>query len=98
MWTRATPLIGSRSNRGPMRTTSGFAIAASVFVIACGQHGGGGGGGGGGGPDSSTSAVPAFEIKSADVTLQPGEQITYCYYTHTSNTTTALVNKWVSDM
>ncbi|HEU0030674.1 MAG TPA: hypothetical protein VFQ53_08575 [Kofleriaceae bacterium] len=42
--------------------------------------------------------TPAFTITSADITLQPGEENTYCFYFHTPNTTTAAVGKWVSDM
>src|SRR5690242_17216415 len=51
-------------------------------------------------PDApgTTGDPPAFEIVSKDITLQPGDQITYCYYFHTPNTSEVRVNKWVSDM
>jgi hypothetical protein len=82
-----------------MRSTLGFVLVSSLAIGCSHNTGGGGGGGGGGGPDApGPGGTPAFEILTKDVTLQPGEQITYCYYTHTSNTTTAIVNKWVSDM
>jgi hypothetical protein len=48
-------------------------------------------------PDTSLGP-PAFEIMSPDVTLQPNQEVTYCYYFHTPNTATVNVNKWVSDM
>ncbi|MDB4956076.1 MAG: hypothetical protein JWO36_3645 [Myxococcales bacterium] len=85
----------------PMRSSFvfGLAIASTVALGACGKDNAGtdvdasttsdGSGGGG---------TPAFEIVSKDVTLMPGEQVTYCYYFHTSNTTDVLINKWVSDM
>ena len=41
---------------------------------------------------------PAFEIQSSDITLNPGDEITKCFYFHTPNTDDAVVNKWVSDM
>ena len=43
-------------------------------------------------------ATPAIAVVSADATLTPGQEITYCYYFHTSNTSEVLINKWVSDM
>jgi hypothetical protein len=47
------------------------------------------------GPPQSTLA---FTITSSDLTLQPGDEITKCFYFHTPNTEDVLVNKWVSDM
>jgi len=51
-------------------------------------------------PDApgQTGDTPAFEVVSKDAMLNPGDQITYCYYFHTSNTSDVLINKWVSDM
>lgn len=40
----------------------------------------------------------AFQIQSTDLTIQPGEEVTKCFYFHTPNTTQVNVNKWVSDM
>src|SRR5258706_9355551 len=42
----------------------------------------------------------AFTITSPDVTIPAttGNEVTYCYYFHTPNTTPIAVNKWVSDM
>ena len=44
------------------------------------------------------SGTPAFEAQSTDIQLAPGQEVTYCYYFHTSNTTPVAINKWVSDM
>jgi hypothetical protein len=59
-----------------------------------GGSGGSGGSGGGGGTDPN--GTPAFEISSPDITLTSGQEVTYCYYFHTSNTQTVAINKWVS--
>lgn len=40
----------------------------------------------------------AFNIRTQDVTIMPGEEVTYCYFTHTANTADAVVNRWVSEM
>jgi hypothetical protein len=58
------------------------------------------GGHGSGSPDAPGMAGSnlAFEVTSGDITLSPGQEVTYCWYFHTSNTTTSLVNKWVSNM
>jgi hypothetical protein len=44
------------------------------------------------------NGTPAFEITSPDVMLASGQEVTYCYYFHTSNTQTVSINKWVSTM
>lgn len=51
-------------------------------------------------PDSGTGMTgdAAFTIQSTDVTLTPGQEVTYCYYFHTPNTAPVAINKWVSDM
>jgi hypothetical protein len=40
----------------------------------------------------------AFTMTSTDLTLQPGEETTKCFYAHTPNTAQVEINKWVSDM
>ncbi|HEY5935744.1 MAG TPA: hypothetical protein VIU61_13945, partial [Kofleriaceae bacterium] len=40
----------------------------------------------------------AFTITSSDLTLQPGEETTKCFYFHTPHTEDVVVSKWVSDM
>jgi hypothetical protein len=44
------------------------------------------------------AVIPAFEVTSGDITLQPGQEVLYCWWFHTPNTSTALVNKWVSTL
>jgi hypothetical protein len=79
-----------------MRTT--LASFAFMLLAACGtsgmDHQGDDASGDGTGPDGT----PAFDITSSDITLMPGEQVTYCYYFHTPNTESIAVNKWVADM
>ena len=71
-------------------------LASAVLVAGCGSDTGNGVDANGG-VDSNLGSA-AFEIISKDVTLQPGDQVTYCYYFHPPNTTDVMVNKWVSDM
>lgn len=40
----------------------------------------------------------AFSVQSEDVMILPGQEVTYCYYFHTPNTTPIAVDRWVSDM
>ena len=49
-------------------------------------------------PDAPAGPPPAFEIQSVDVTLAPNQEVTYCFYFHTPNTSTVSINKWVSSM
>jgi len=63
-----------------------------------GGTGGGGSAGSGGGGGVDPNGTPAFEITSPDIMLMPGQEVTYCYYFHTSNTATVAINKWVSSM
>ena len=71
-----------------------FALACIVFA-ACGK-----GPGGDDQVDSGTNngEQPAFKVTSKDVTLDPGQEVTYCYYFHTPNTQQLVIKKWVSDM
>ena len=75
-------------------------FALAFVLAACGHDSTGPGMMGSNGPDASmgSGTPPAFEVISKDAMLQPGEQITYCYHFHTSNTSEALINKWVADM
>jgi hypothetical protein len=52
----------------------------------------------GSGDGSTGGETPAFTVVSKDVTLQPNEEVTYCYYFHTPNTAQVVVKKWTSDM
>ncbi len=62
--------------------------------------GGGGGGGGGGGDDQDDLEVPeeGFQIRSPDLSIGPGVEVTYCYYTTVSNEALAGVERWESRM
>jgi hypothetical protein len=40
----------------------------------------------------------AFQIQSSDLTLDPGDEMTKCFYFHTPNTAAVHLDRWVSDM
>ncbi len=42
--------------------------------------------------------TPAFSVVGPDIMLQPGQEVTYCYYFHTSNTSDVVIKKWSSTM
>jgi len=50
------------------------------------------------GSDADPNGTAAFEIKSPDIMLPAGTEVTYCYYFHTPNTSALNINKWVSAM
>jgi len=80
-----------------MRTSFAFALLTSL--VACG---------GPGTPgddddvpaDSGTDLPPdrGFRITSPDITIEPGQEITYCYYFRTPNTEPMAVKRWKSVM
>lgn len=75
------------------------ALLASALFTACGTDGGGGPGGGDDDDDPPPPVdEPAFKVTSTDITLQPGEEVTKCFYFHTPNTENVKVTKWVSDL
>jgi hypothetical protein len=39
-----------------------------------------------------------FQVVSPDITIQPGEEITYCYYFRTPNTEDMVIKRWASEM
>ncbi len=43
-------------------------------------------------------AVNGFQIKTPDIMIMPGQEITYCYYFHTPNTGEIVVKSWQSSM
>jgi len=49
-------------------------------------------------PDASGLSPPArgFQLVSPMVDIQPGEQVSYCYYFHTPNTANLTIAKWES--
>ncbi|HEX4416930.1 MAG TPA: hypothetical protein VH165_03480 [Kofleriaceae bacterium] len=53
--------------------------------------------------DASTAgdlppAVNGFQVRTPDIQLAPGQEITYCYYFHTPNTAQTVVQSWQSSM
>ena len=84
-----------------------FALGlAFVSLVACGTDGtdptgaDGGNNGSGSGSGSGNIDPPArgFQIRSADIQIEPGQEITYCYYFRTPNTEPMAIHKWVSSM
>ncbi|MEO8704860.1 MAG: hypothetical protein ABI867_32710 [Kofleriaceae bacterium] len=71
-----------------MRSNNGFGLGLVAILAACG----------GGGDDPPVNDTPVIEIVSTDITLQPGDEKTFCFYFHTANTETVAINKWVSEM
>lgn len=52
-------------------------------------------------PDAADGDAPVprgFQIQSKDVTVQPSQEVTYCYYFTTPNTETLAIHKWKSAM
>jgi len=76
-----------------------FALVLVSAVISCGGNGGGGGGDDTVDPDA-TEQPPGrgFRIVSPDIEIQPGQEITYCFYFRTPNTEPLAIKKWKSDM
>src|SRR5512138_30952 len=77
-----------------MRSTL-FALSGSValaFTGACG------GMDTGGGDDDIVESTASFEIHSSDITLQPGDEFTKCYYFTYPNADKLAIAKWVSDL
>jgi hypothetical protein len=70
-----------------------LAFSLSSVLVACGGTSSSDDTG-----DDTTNDTPAFTITSKDITLQPGDEKTFCFYFHTPNPDTVAVAKWVSDM
>jgi hypothetical protein len=71
---------------------AGGAVAGGTGGTGVTGAGGTGGGGTGGGEPA------AFTVVTPDVTLQPAEAVSYCYYFHTPNAAALAIKKWTSDM
>lgn len=70
-----------------------YTAPALLLLVACG------------GDDGTTPGVDApgpiargFQIVSPDITIMPGEEITYCYYFRTPNTEDMVIKRWASEM
>jgi hypothetical protein len=88
-----------------MRHDVHLVLGLALVLAACGSDGGGGGGGGdddplppdGGNVDPPPPAR-GFQVISPDVTIMPGQEVTYCYYFRTPNTEEMAIKKWTSVM
>ncbi len=65
---------------------SSLFVLAAAPLVACGTDA------------SAPVEQVAFSIQSSDLTINPGDEVTKCFYFHTPNTAQVNVNKWVSDM
>lgn len=48
--------------------------------------------------DLAVPDAPGFQVRTPDIVIPPGKEITYCYYFHTSNPTDTIVKSWQSKM
>ncbi len=86
-----------------MRTSLAFFASGLLAVTAaCGSNGSGPTGDDDVSPDAGDVVPPpperGFRIESPMIDLQPGEEITYCYYFHTPNTEKLAIDHWKSVM
>ncbi len=49
-------------------------------------------------PDGMAPPARGFQVQSPEITIEPGQEITYCYYFRTPNAEPMAVNKFVSSM
>jgi hypothetical protein len=81
-----------------MRSSHAFVLV--TMLAACGSDGGTGGDDTMTTPDASDVDPPTrgFQVISKEITIMPGQEITYCYYFRTPNTEAMAINKWKSVM
>ncbi len=83
-----------------------LALGLGLILAACGSDGGGGDGDDDGSnptPDGGGTVDPppparGFQVVSPDITIMPGQEVTYCYYFRTPNTEEMAIHKWSSVM
>jgi hypothetical protein len=81
-----------------MRTTCfAFALLTSL-VAACGTSGGPMGDDDDGPPDLPPAPERGFRVVSPEIVIDPGQEITYCYYFRTPNTESMAIKQWKSEM
>lgn len=78
-------------------------LASLVLAAACGGGGDGGGGDddgtdGGGGGDASNPPAEGFRIQTPPITIEAGQEITYCYYTTIDIARNMGIKRWSSTM
>ncbi len=83
-----------------MRRSLGFAFVLVTATAACNGGDTGTTGDDTTTPDASVIDPPArgFQVTSPEITIEPGQEITYCYYFRTPNTENMVIKKWVSSM
>ena len=76
------------SMRNLIPTARTHLVVLLCLVSACGTDGTTA-------PDPSGVEPPerGFQVASPDVTIKPGEEVTYCYYFRTPNTETLVIKK-----
>jgi hypothetical protein len=84
-----------------MRKSFGLCFAF-VSLVACGTDGAGTGDDDGSGSGSGSGMIDppdrGFQLVSADIVIEPGQEITYCWYFRTPNTEPMAIKKWQSAM
>lgn len=82
--------------------TSLACVLLSSSLVACGSSGNGPIGDDDVPADSNPDLPPppdrGFRVVSPDITIEPGQEITYCYYFRTPNTEKLAIKQWKSDM
>lgn len=86
-----------------MRHDVHLVLGLALVLAACGSDGGGGGGDDDPLPPDGGNVDPppparGFQVISPDVTIMPGQEVTYCYYFRTPNTEEMAIKKWTSVM
>ncbi|HWU89868.1 MAG TPA: hypothetical protein VN253_21550 [Kofleriaceae bacterium] len=78
---------------------AGFALILVAVLGACGGDAGGGGDDGVT-PDTAGIKPPGrgFQLQSPNIDIQPGQEITYCWYFRTPNTVPMAITRWSSSM
>ncbi len=74
---------------------------AVVLVLAATACGNGGSSAGDDVAEADAAVTPTtrgFRVVSPDIDIQPGEEVTKCYFFRTPNTEPMAVNRWTSDM
>jgi len=82
-----------------MRTA--FALVLAIALGACGSTGPGGGDDDDTTtpPDGDVPAVPPdIKLVSPDISIDPGQEVTYCWYFRTPNTKPLAIKHWASTM
>jgi len=87
-----------------MRTV--LALVLATALGACGSDGTGSGGDGDDLPDAPVPPTdapvvedpPDLQIESPEIDIQPGQEITYCWYFRTKNKKPLAINRWSSSM